>query len=85
MELPRLETLPHEIQVALVVYHTPRFPIAILPRQGTVLLNREEGLTLRQAQPIPKVGSGASTLGNRWSGHEAAPDRPPSVGVSLQL
>ena len=42
MELPQLETLPQVIRVALVVYRTPRFPIAILPRQGIVLLNREE-------------------------------------------
>ena len=34
VELPQLETLPQVIQVALVVYRTPRFPIVILPPTG---------------------------------------------------
>ena len=34
MELPQLETLSQVMQVALVVYRTPRFPIAILPPTG---------------------------------------------------
>ena len=42
MELRQLDTLPQVMQVALVAYSTPRFPIAIFPRQGIVLLNREE-------------------------------------------
>ena len=34
VELLQLETLPQVIQVALMVYRTPRFPIAILPPTG---------------------------------------------------
>ena len=34
VELPQLETFPQVMQVALVVYRTLRFPIAIFPPTG---------------------------------------------------
>ena len=61
------------------------FTIAILPPTGHGLASPRRGPALRQAQPVPRVGSGVPTLGRRCSGHEAIPDRPPQVGAPLQL
>ena len=60
-------------------------PDCDFPPTGHRLAQPRRDPTLRQAQPILRVRSGASPLVRRWSGHEAVPDRPPSVGAPLQL
>ena len=57
-DLPYLKTLPPVMQVAPVVYRPPEFPLATRLRAGHRLAQPRRSPALRQALPVPRVGSG---------------------------